>query len=486
MARDPVDYYAVLQVNASATPQVIEAAYQTVLAQTPAGQAADPLVTEAYQVLNDPELRESYDRWYTGWFATHPDQVRAEARRRARRETERKVQASLGRLSERADRQLRSATEATGQSMRKAREATSRSRTAFHQRREVRRARARELPRLRRTLALHPVLAALVSLIVLAAVAAAVIISLNAQAERAEQARVEQAQAAADAEAARVAQEEADEAAAEAAQRQAQEDARAAADGVLAAQEAKRAAAAAAALEAQRNADEEARQECIEAVTGGSTDLAACDLSGTDLSELDLSGRDFTDASLSGADLQGAILDDAVLTGVRWAGATCPDGTEVQGSGSCGDFLLEKGDEGRPLALGDATQVGDWTVTVTSYQADAQSNARAVDWINNQPGQGFVYAIVGFEVTYDGGGQNQSPAGNLDFAINEIAYLDPDTHCSLPSDDGGWIDSLNTGQSSSYELCLYVPLETATAGVIGVYDGYSFLAEEPTAHWAIP
>lgn len=498
VVREPVDYYAILQVNPSATPQVIEAAYRTVLAQTPNDQTADPLVTEAYQVLSDHELRDSYDHWYTGWFASHPDQVRAEARRRARRETGRKVQVSLGRLGEQANQYLRSARETTGQSIRKASAASVKTRTAYRQRREARTARARELTPLRRKLALHPVLATLACLLVVAAVATAVLIPMRISAERAEQERILQAQAAAEAEAARIAQEDAEQAAAEATRKQAEDAEREAEEARQAEEREEAARERAAAREAEQQAAEEAKQQCAQALADGASDLSGCDLSGANLAGLDLNGRDLTGANVRRADLRGAILDGANLTDVRWLGATCPDGTTAGVGDDCTDFPVKAEDEAppsaeppststSPLALGQTARIGDWTVTVTSYQADAQSNARAVGYINNEPGQGFIYAIVGLAVTYEGTGQSETPGGNLDFDINGTGYLSPDTLCSLPIDDSaGWVDRLNTGQSTSYQQCMYLPVETATTGTIRVYDGYSFDPGAQSAQWAIP
>jgi Tfp pilus assembly protein PilF len=64
------DYYAILQVHPQASQAVIKKAYRTLLLE--GGQHPDrggeqeraALLTEAYEVLTDPERRRDYDRWY--------------------------------------------------------------------------------------------------------------------------------------------------------------------------------------------------------------------------------------------------------------------------------------------------------------------------------------------------------------------------------------------------------------------------------------
>ncbi len=62
--------------------------------------------------------------------------------------------------------------------------------------------------------------------------------------------------------------------------------------------------------------------------------MTGVDLSRADLRRADLRQTDLGDADLSGADLTGARFEGSNRRGVRWTGATCPDGTAA-GEGTC-------------------------------------------------------------------------------------------------------------------------------------------------------
>jgi uncharacterized protein YjbI with pentapeptide repeats len=62
-------------------------------------------------------------------------------------------------------------------------------------------------------------------------------------------------------------------------------------------------------------------QSQYDAVTGGKSDCAWCDLSGADLRDIDFSGADLSGANLTGADISGAILRKADLSGADLTGA---------------------------------------------------------------------------------------------------------------------------------------------------------------------
>lgn len=63
-----------------------------------------------------------------------------------------------------------------------------------------------------------------------------------------------------------------------------------------------------------------------------SATLVRADLSGKDLTRVDFGTANITGANLSGANLTGAKLGKATIKGVVWTGATCPDGTKVEGN----------------------------------------------------------------------------------------------------------------------------------------------------------
>ncbi len=69
MASNTKDYYLILQVQPSAEPEVIQAAYRRLARKYhPDVEENSPVqmqeLNEAYEVLSDPAKRADYDRWY--------------------------------------------------------------------------------------------------------------------------------------------------------------------------------------------------------------------------------------------------------------------------------------------------------------------------------------------------------------------------------------------------------------------------------------
>lgn len=62
------DYYAILQVDPKAEPEVIQAAYRRLAAKYHPDAGGDEermkRINEAWDVLGDPQRRRAYDRWY--------------------------------------------------------------------------------------------------------------------------------------------------------------------------------------------------------------------------------------------------------------------------------------------------------------------------------------------------------------------------------------------------------------------------------------
>ena len=83
-------------------------------------------------------------------------------------------------------------------------------------------------------------------------------------------------------------------------------------------------------------------------------DLSGATLKGANLSETDLSGAKLTGADLTDADLTDATLDATTeTTGVKWTGATCPDGTRsADAGGTCAAHLRPKSSDDS----GDSTE----------------------------------------------------------------------------------------------------------------------------------
>lgn len=449
MGRDPIDYYAELDIHPSAPQDVIDAAYQR--ARLSRGSGPDPILDEAYSVLADPRLRASYDVWHRAWIANDAEGVRAEALRRSRREAQRRAELTLQSFRKQS-------TTAAGDALRNARARAS----SLQRRRSEQKARAKELPAARRLLVLHPFVAAIIVIGLLGGASAGVYVWTEQVAAREEQERLaaERAKAAAD---------------------RAEKQARAS-EAAAAAKEAGRVKKAQAREAAE--AAQAARQACVDALQTDRMDFRGCDLSRTDLQGADLSGLSLIDVNFTAANLDGAILDDADITGVNWAGATCPDGTRADPSDGCQEKLITPGHMKRPLKIGQEATIGDWSVTVVSYQANSSSVQRALANYNSEPGDGFTYAIFKVAATYNGLGQQEVAESSLSISINGVERWHADALCHLVDGEGRY-KGLNTGQSTRFEECLYLPKEKAMSGVIEVSQD-TWDSSAAVTYWAIP
>lgn len=169
-----------------------------------------------------------------------------------------------------------------------------------------------------------------------------------------------------------------------------------------------------------------------------------------------------------------ASWDEALEDSESWSEdleSTLEDGSEV---------TEEEVAEAVHVGLGEATTVGDYTVTVTAVNPNANDLIAAESEFNQAPVH--QYMLVDLTVVYEGDLQG-NPWVELPVAFvgnDAVSYDSTSCFADLPVD--GWdIDALNPGGSGSYQVCMDVPAEAVAGGSVGVGSLYDL--ESGTAFW---
>lgn len=169
-----------------------------------------------------------------------------------------------------------------------------------------------------------------------------------------------------------------------------------------------------------------------------------------------------------------ASWDEALEDSESWSEdleSTLEDGSEV---------TEEEVAEAVHVGVGEATTVGDYTVTVTAVNPNANDLIAAESEYNQAPVH--QYMLVDLTVVYEGDLQG-NPWIELPVAFvgnDAVSYDSTSCFADLPVD--GWdIDALNPGGSGSYQVCMDVPAEAVAGGSVGVGSLYDL--ESVTAFW---
>lgn len=132
------------------------------------------------------------------------------------------------------------------------------------------------------------------------------------------------------------------------------------------------------------------------------------------------------------------------------------------------------------VSLGESAVVGDYTVTVTAVNPNANDLIAAESEFNEAPT--YQYMLVDLTVVYEGDLQG-NPWIELPVAFvgnDAVTYDSTSCFADLPID--GWdIDALDPGVSGSYQVCMDVPAEAVAGGSVGVGSLYDI--ESVVAFW---
>jgi hypothetical protein len=138
---------------------------------------------------------------------------------------------------------------------------------------------------------------------------------------------------------------------------------------------------------------------------------------------------------------------------------------------------------GELLALGEAGEVGDYTITVTGLNLDANQAIAEASASNPAPSGQYVMADI--SVVYNG-----SEEGN---AWMDLSYIlagsdsneyDDGTCMAIEPNSVVNTPALAAGDSADYQVCLDVPAEAIEGGTFSVEPLFSFDASD-RATWAI-
>lgn len=133
------------------------------------------------------------------------------------------------------------------------------------------------------------------------------------------------------------------------------------------------------------------------------------------------------------------------------------------------------GSQQSPLPQGQSATVGEYTVTVVSFDPAATAAVMAENQFNDEPPEGQTYALVRLRVQYQG-----TDEGNpwVDLTTGYVgsdarAYSDPD--CGAVEPDG-FSDqpTLFPGGESEANFCLLMPQAVVGTGAIYVEPTFSF------------
>ena len=134
-----------------------------------------------------------------------------------------------------------------------------------------------------------------------------------------------------------------------------------------------------------------------------------------------------------------------------------------------------KGSRSNPLALGTTTTLGDWEVTVVSFQGDATAAVQAENQFNDPPTAGNVYSLARVRATYRGAGEGTAGFGlrvglvgddNRKYSDSDCGAVEPDGMTNQPT--------VLAGGTVEGNQCLQVPMGQLGSGVLYVEASLSF------------
>ncbi|WP_185981596.1 DUF4352 domain-containing protein [Skermania sp. ID1734] len=117
------------------------------------------------------------------------------------------------------------------------------------------------------------------------------------------------------------------------------------------------------------------------------------------------------------------------------------------------------GSRERPLHIGDAATLPDWTVVVNSVNRDAQREVLSENQFNDPPSSGSAYVMANVTTTYKGP-KTGNVQWDLDFKVLGSAgnTFDSSNHgCGVVPDALGSNGELYPGASATGNICVEVP-----------------------------
>lgn len=138
-------------------------------------------------------------------------------------------------------------------------------------------------------------------------------------------------------------------------------------------------------------------------------------------------------------------------------------GSDSGDSGASGDGAA--GTKGNPVPIGQAVDLGPYTVTVDSVQLDGTDFVVAENSYQGEPPEGRQYVVFEIAATYNGTDEDGSAFFDLYWVTEsasgtEHSYAgDDEVFCVVSFDDGFPMESVAPGETVSGVECAAVPVE---------------------------
>ena len=123
-----------------------------------------------------------------------------------------------------------------------------------------------------------------------------------------------------------------------------------------------------------------------------------------------------------------------------------------------------------PVELGQGATVGDYELKVTGIDENAKETILDEDDNNTEPAEGFAWFMISVDATYNGA-EAESPAFAMSFQVVGPSARGLTSHyfdCGTIPNDGFEIESMNPGDTVSFNICWVVPHQDLGALVMYV------------------
>jgi len=131
--------------------------------------------------------------------------------------------------------------------------------------------------------------------------------------------------------------------------------------------------------------------------------------------------------------------------------------------------VVEEGTRENPYPLGTAITQGDWTVTINSVDLDANDALMDENLFNEKPDDGTVYIMVNVTAAYNGdNAEGETPWTGVDYVTSEGNTISAFDKLVVPPEQFDTLETLYKGASTTGNLAIQVPADTAADGVLAV------------------
>jgi hypothetical protein len=184
----------------------------------------------------------------------------------------------------------------------------------------------------------------------------------------------------------------------------------------------------------------------------------------------------------------GVAIDEAINSAESAAPAVAPTVQPAESEQTAGDEQTVDTEEpaaapGGLLPLGEAAEVGDYTIAVTGLNLNADEAIAAADATNPAPDGQYVLAEV--SVVYNGT-EEGNPWMDLSYILQgaDAAEYDDGTCMAIEPNSVVNVPALAAGDAAEYQVCLDVPAEAIEGGSFAIEPLFSLDAAE-RAVWEI-